>query len=263
LIAIGHELSLLPESFVFVDDNPAEREIVRRQIPGVPVPEVNKPEHYINIIDRCGYFETTNITRDDMNRGDMYKDNAERSKLQANFTDYGDYLRSLEMKAIIRAFGPPYMQRIAQLTNKSNQFNLTTKRYTQDEAESAASDGNHITLYGKLIDKFGDNGVVAITIGKVEGDICHIVLWLMSCRVLKRDMEFAMMDELVWQCKGCSVRVIKGYYYPTAKNGMVCDFYDKQGFSLESEDEHGNKTYIFQIPAAYELKNRHIEVNDR
>jgi FkbH-like protein len=261
LTTISHEISLLPESFVFVDDNPAEREIVRQQSPDASVPEIGKPEHYINVIDRCGYFEVTSLTQDDISRGDMYKDNAARSKLQAVFTDYGDYLRSLEMKAAIRGFEPPYMQRIAQLTNKSNQFNLTTKRYTQDEIETAAFDGRHITLYGKLTDKFGDNGIVAVAIGQIEGHICHIILWLMSCRVLKRDMEFAMMDELTRRCKEQDVRILKGYYYPTAKNAMVRDFYDQQGFTLESEDEQGSKTYVFPISDGYEPKNRYIEVN--
>jgi FkbH-like protein len=261
LATIGHELSLLPESFVFVDDNPAEREIVRLQLPDVPVPEMGKPEHYIHAIDCSGYFEVTGLTQDDMSRVHMYRDNAERNKLRTAFADYGEYLRSLEMIAEINAFAPVYMSRIAQLTNKSNQFNLTARRYTQEEIEAAAADPKCITLYGKLSDKFGDNGVVAVAIGETDGDVCHIVLWLMSCRVLKRDMEFAMMDELARRCRERGVAILKGYYCPTAKNAMVRDFYDKQGFVLESEDERGNKTYVFQIPEDDKPKNRYIQVN--
>ena len=150
----------------------------------------------------------------------MYQENAKRSQLQASFTSYEDYLKSLEMKGEIQSFIPMYMSRIAQLTNKSNQFNLTTKRYSQNEIEEVAVDPNRITLYGKLLDKFGDNGVVSIVIGRIDGenhDELHMELWLMSCRVLKRDMEFAMMDELVEKAKHSGIKKLVGYYYPTSK----------------------------------------------
>lgn len=262
LIDIAHELSLLPESFVFVDDNPAERDIIRQQVPNACVPEVgSQPEYFIKILDRSGFFEVTSLTADDINRGEMYQSNAARSRQQAAFADYGEYLKSLCMKAVIKSFEPIYMQRIAQLTNKSNQFNLTTKRYTKDEIEAISVSPGHITLYGKLVDKFGDNGIVAITIGEIKEKNLHIILWLMSCRVLKRDMEFAMMDELVHQCKLRGLNGITGYYYPTAKNAMVRDFYDKQGFTLVSEDENGNRTYSLDISESYKNKNMYIEVN--
>lgn len=260
IVAIAHELSLGADSFVFVDDNPAEREIVRQQVSGVAIPELIKPEHYIYAIDRAGYFEVTALSNDDLNRNEMYKTNAERSQAQLAFTDYNDYLLSLEMIAEILPFAPMYMSRIAQLTNKSNQFNLTTQRFTQEEIERATADPRNITLYGKLIDKFGDNGVVSVVSGEIEGAACHIRLWLMSCRVLKRDMEFAMMDELVSLCRQRGVATVCGYYYPTAKNAMVRDFYDKQGFTRVDEDESGNKTYKLHI-AGYERKCRVINTN--
>ena len=202
LMDIAHTLSLLPESFVFVDDNPAEREIVRQQTPRAAVPEIGeKPEQYIQAIDKMGYFEVTDLSSDDAARTEMYRQNAARSRAETSFADYGEYLRSLEMRAEIRAFEPLYFSRIAQLTNKSNQFNLTTRRFTQAEIEAMAADGKYITLYGKLADKFGDNGVVSVVAGeKTEGRL-DIILWLMSCRVLKRDMEFAMMDVLAEQCR--------------------------------------------------------------
>ena len=263
IIDLAHTLSLLPESFVFVDDNPAEREIVRQQIPNATVPEIgDKPEYYIQAIDKMGCFEATTLSSDDAARNDMYKQNAARSRAETAFSDYGEYLRSLKMTAEIKPFAPLYLSRIAQLTNKSNQFNLTTRRYTQTEVELAADDKKTITLYGKLADKFGDNGIVAITIGELAGNTCHIILWLMSCRVLKRDMEFAMMDELVKHCKAHNVTTIKGYYYPSAKNAMVKNFYETQGFALEGEDEQGNKTYRFVIPKEYECKNQYIEVDN-
>ncbi|MCD8196518.1 MAG: HAD-IIIC family phosphatase [Lachnospiraceae bacterium] len=262
ILEIAQELTLLPESFVFVDDNPAEREIVRKQIPGIAVPEMEEVEHYIQTIDRNGYFEVTNLSADDVKRNDMYQANAMRMKAQAAFADYTEYLKSLEMKGTIRRFEPMYLSRIAQLTNKSNQFNLTTKRYSLAEIEEAAEDPDRITLYGKLEDKFGDNGVVSVVIGRVEGDTLHIELWLMSCRVLKRDMEYAMMDELAAQCEKRGIRTILGYYYPTAKNAMVKDFYGKQGFEKAEEDEEGNALWRFALTPAYQKKNTVINVEE-
>lgn len=261
LVAEASELNLLPESFVFVDDNPAEREIIRQSIPGVAVPEVGQVESYIQTIDRAGYFEVTKLSEDDIKRNEMYQANAKRNTAQASFTDYGEYLQSLEMVGTIKPFEDIYMSRIAQLSNKSNQFNLTTKRYTQAEIEAIAADDNYITLYGKLEDKFGDNGVVSVVIGRKKGKELHMDLWLMSCRVLKRDMEFAMMDQLVAECKNNGISKIYGYYYPTAKNKMVKEFYGLQGFNKISEDEDGNSTWEFVIEESYENKNKYIEVN--
>ncbi len=258
---IADELNLLPESLVFVDDNPAERHIVSEQLPGVCAPEIGAVQNYIQVIDRSGFFEVTALSKDDMNRNEMYRENARRAQLQASFSDYNEYLLSLEMKGIIKNFEPVYMARIAQLTNKSNQFNLTTRRYTQPEIERLAADDAYITLYGKLIDKFGDNGVVSVVIGHETDGECRIDLWIMSCRVLKRDMESAMLDILVKRCKERGIRRIRGYYYPTAKNNMVRDFYAVQGFDKISETE-GNTEWILDITGEYKNKNHVIEVED-
>ena len=152
------------------------------------------------------------------------------------------------------------MARIAQLTNKSNQFNLTTRRYSQSEIEEAAQ--NRLTFYGKLADKFGDNGVVTVAIGRPEGDALHMELWLMSCRVLKRDMELALLDAIVHRCKGCGLKRIVGYYYPTAKNAMVKNFYGDLGFEKLSEDEAGNTVWELRLPEDYENKNKYIDVTE-
>lgn len=265
LAETAKEIELLPESFVFVDDNPAEREIVRSQIKGAAVPEIDGVEHYIQVIDKAGYFEVTSLSQDDLKRTEMYQENVKRTQFQASFTNYEDYLKSLDMKGEIQSFAPMYMSRIAQLTNKSNQFNLTTKRYSQTDIEAVAHDADHITLYGKLGDKFGDNGVVSIVIGRIDGpdrDELHMELWLMSCRVLKRDMEYAMMDELVAKAKAIGIKKIIGYYYPTAKNAMVKDFYSLQGFSKIKEDEEGNTTWEFLIDDHYRKKQHVIKINE-
>ena len=258
------ELALLPESFVFVDDNPAERAIIEKELSGVAIPEISGVEHYIQLIDKSGYFEVTNFSNDDLKRNEMYQENIKRRQEKILFTDYYDYLKSLDMEGEIQGFIPMYMSRIAQLTNKSNQFNLTTKRYSQNDIESVASDPDYITLYGRLGDKFGDNGVVSVIIGKIAGpdrDELHMELWLMSCRVLKRDMEFAMMDELVAKAQSVGIKKIIGYYYPTAKNVMVKDFYGLQGFTKISEDAEGNTIWEFKITEDYEKKQSVIKVN--
>ena len=265
IIEIAKELNIGTDSLVFVDDNPAERHIVESQVAGVRVPEVEDVVKFITTLDRAGYFEVTSLSADDLARNDMYKANAERKKQEASYTDYSDYLRSLDMKAEIQAFTPMYMARIAQLTNKSNQFNLTTKRCSQADIESFAGNPDYITLYGKLNDKFGDNGVVSVVFGHVDDKeqvLFHIDLWLMSCRVLKRDMEFAMMDELVSKCTDKGIERLAGYYYPTAKNGMVKEFYKLQGFTKLKEDAEGNTEWEFVIPKQYEKKNKVIRVNE-
>lgn len=259
---IAQELSILPDSLVFVDDNPAEREIVKMQIPGAAVPPLSSPEQYVRILDRSGFFEVTKLSEDDRKRNEMYRANAERKKQQAQFGDYHEYLLSLAMQGTIRPFEPLYMARIAQLTNKSNQFNLTTRRYTQGEIEAFAADERYITRYGKLADRFGDNGVVSVVIGRRDENrsVLHIELWLMSCRVLKRDMEYAMMDSIVEACQACGIEKIIGYYYPTAKNAMVKDFYGMMGFEKAEETDTGVTTWHFTVPADYVPKNDVIAV---
>ncbi len=233
------QLNILPESIVFADDNPAEREIVRAQLPGVIAPELEGVENYIATIDRGGYFEATTFSEDDLKRNEMYKANALRAAQQASFADYGEYLKSLGMHAVIDDFLPIYLTRITQLANKSNQFNLTTRRYTTGQMVQVFESPEYVRLYGKLVDKFGDNGVVSVVIGHKDGQALDIELWLMSCRVLKRDMEFAMLDRLVERCREEGVATLRGYYFPTAKNGMVRELYGTLGFQKVSGDEAG------------------------
>lgn len=262
LKAISEELNIGIDSLVFVDDNPAEREIINQSFPDVSTPKMEIPYHYIQTIDHSGFFEVTNFSKDDFQKNEMYKENIQRSQAMQSFDNYDDYLKSLNMEATIEDFKSIYMSRIAQLTNKSNQFNLTTKRYTQAEIEEVTQDQIHITLYGKLADKFGDNGVVSVVIGKQDRKRLDIDLWIMSCRVLKRDMEYAMMDSLVDQCQKRGIEEIYGYYYPTAKNGMVKDFYATQGFTKISEDEEGNTVWKFVVNEQYEKKNKFIKVEE-
>lgn len=265
LTEIASELNIGRDALVFVDDNPAEREIIRQHVPETAVPEMTdgdqvNPDQFIRILDKNAYFEVVTLSEDDKHRNEMYKANAMRKEQEESFGNYSDFLKSLEMEAVIRGFEPVYYSRIAQLTNKSNQFNLTTKRMTQAEVEQMAQDPGYITLYGKLKDKFGDNGVVSLVIGKKNGDTLELILWLMSCRVLKRDMEQAMLDTLVWQSRESGIRKLHGYYYKTAKNAMVKDFYGAMGFQKLSEKD-GDSEWEYVIPEKYENKNLVIDVN--
>ena len=265
LTEIASELNIGRDALVFVDDNPAEREIIRQHVPETAVPEMTdgdqvNPDQFIRILDKNAYFEVVTLSEDDKHRNEMYKANAMRKEQEESFGNYSDFLKSLEMEAVIRGFEPIYYSRIAQLTNKSNQFNLTTKRMTQSEVEQMAQDPGYITLYGKLKDKFGDNGVVSLVIGKKNGDTLELILWLMSCRVLKRDMEQAMLDTLVLQSRESEISKLHGYYYKTAKNAMVKEFYGTMGFQKLSEKD-GDSEWEYVIPENYENKNQVITVN--
>ncbi len=251
-------LDLGADAFVFVDDNPAERDIVSSNVPGVAVPEIGEPHEYIRVLDKNAYFEVTSFTEEDMKRGEMYAQNAKRAEMKSEYADYGEYLTNLQMHAEIRSFIPTYINRIAQLTNKSNQFNVTTKRYTVEEIERCADSAEYITLYGRLSDRFGDNGVVSVVIGKIEGSELHIEVWLMSCRVLKRDMEYAMLDSLVANCREKGVDVIYGYYYPTKKNGMAKELFGDFGFDKISDND-GDTVWKLNVNG-YNNKNRYITV---
>lgn len=259
LRAIAAELTLGADSFVFADDNPAERAIVAGQVPGVAAPALDGAENYIKTLDHGGYFEVTVLSKEDLDKTAQYHAKAQAAKAQAAFGDYGEYLDSLQMVATIRGFEPVYMQRIAQLTNKSNQFNLTTLRCTEEDIRAMAADPGQLCLYGKLVDKFGDNGVVTVVAGQQQGEVLRVRLWLMSCRVLKRGMEDAMMDALVADAAARGVAVIEGAYYPTAKNGMVRDFYAQMGFAKTAEDAEGNTTWRLAV-AGYQPRGAHMRV---
>ena len=255
------ELNLLPESFVFVDDNPVECDIVKAQVPEIVTINFENPEECIRAIDKCGYFEVTDLSADDAKRGEMYAANARRAAAEKKFVSYDDFLASLEMSAVIGEFDPVHIPRITQLTNKSNQFNLTTKRYTQAEMEAVAASPDYIRLCGRLSDKFGDNGIVSVVIGERRGNELHIDLWLMSCRVLKRGMEYAMINRLVEEAKKAGIETIFGYYYPTKKNAMVKELFGDFGFTKISSDENGNTVWKLETNG-YSPKKIFIDIKE-
>ncbi len=259
ILKIAQELNLGPDSFVFVDDNPAERAIVEAQISGIAVPNVgNEVSRFAGIIEQGRYFEPVSMTDEDVARAALYEANAVRASTESQFSNYGEYLDFLEMTAEIDDFKPIYIERIAQLINKTNQFNLTTRRYSLAEMEAVLHSANHVGLYAKLTDRFGDNGLISVVLGRREDEVLHLDLWLMSCRVLKRDVEIAMLDVLAERARSLGVSTILGYYLPTAKNMMVADHYQKLGFELVSSSAEAS-TWKLDL-ATHKPLNQHIKI---
>ena len=213
-------------------------------------------------LTRGGYFEVTSVSDDELHRSEMYAANAQRAAQQKKFTSYDEYLLSLEMRAVICGFEPIYIQRITQLTNKSNQFNLTTRRYNENEIQEVSTSPDHICLCGRLYDKFGDNGIVSVVIGRCRDSELDIELWLMSCRVLKRDMELAMLDELVRLAKNRGITRINGYYYKTHKNNLVAGLYGIFGFELDEKLDNGDSVWHMDTEN-YENRNKVIEIQNK
>ena len=230
---IANEINIGLDSLVFIDDNVMERNIVESQLPVVAVPNIgNNILDFIDHIEGNAYFETVTLSADDINRNKFYSENKERASQESVFENYQDFLSSLDMKAEIKMFSSIYTERVTQLINKTNQFNLTTKRYKLTEIETIATGSKFIPLYGKLTDKFGDNGLISVVIGEIIDEICIVDTWLMSCRVLKRDMEFAMLHKLVEECNYKNLKKIKGIYKSTSKNQMVSNLFSDFGFKF-------------------------------
>jgi len=156
---------------------------------------------------------------------------------------------------------PVYLERITQLINKTNQFNLTSRRYTSAEVEAISSDPSFVTLYGRLADKFGDNGLVSVLIGRVIDQTVELDLWVMSCRVLKREMELAIFDALVEQCAARGIRKIVGVYIPSKKNGMVAEHYASLGFSRVDGPSGGRELWLYEVSPTYSARSRNIRTS--
>jgi FkbH-like protein len=256
---IAAELNIGLDSLVFVDDNPAERALVERELPQVAVPEVGSDVAFFEeILEGERFFEAQRIVKDDLERSAYYRDNIQRNLCQASCGDYGEFLASLEMSAETGPFIPVYLERITQLINKTNQFNLTTRRYTIAEVEEISRDSSYLTLYGRLADRFGDNGLVSVMIGHLCDGTVDVDLWVMSCRVFKREMELAMFDALVEECRARGIQQIVGTYIPSKKNGLVAELYPSLGFELVATAADGRQRWQYDVPETYTVKASHI-----
>ncbi len=230
---ISEKLSLGLDSFVFLDDNPAERMQVRSELPQVAVPELpDDPAVYPSILVSAGYFEAVGFSDEDSKRADFYSANLKREAISSNASNMEEYLQSLNMEVIFNNFDEIGRPRIFQLISKSNQFNLTTKRYTENEITKFQNDDNFFTRQIRLTDCFGDNGMISVLICKKDKNDWLIDTWLMSCRVLERKVEYAVLDHIVKSAKNSNIKKLKGLYIPTERNVIVKDHYKKLGFSL-------------------------------
>ncbi|WP_083692390.1 HAD family hydrolase [Seonamhaeicola sp. S2-3] len=227
------------DSMVFIDDNPAEREIVRQSIPEITVPELPEdPALYLPYLTNLNLFETVSYSKNDNDRTLQYQQEAERRKLISQVTNMDDYLKSLEMYGSISDFRQKDVSRIAQLTQRSNQFNLRTKRYTEDDIIKFMNSKNHLTYSVKLKDKFGDYGLISVIIlEKTSSNVFFIDTWIMSCRVLKRDVEYYALNKIVDDLQKLKIDTLQGEYLETAKNSLVADLLEKLTFSKEKNDK--------------------------
>ena len=245
---IARRLNIGLDSLVFADDNPAERAIIRRELPMVEVPELPEdPTGYGACIAAAGYFEALRITREDLARAEQYQQNIARESLMASATDMAGFLRSLEMRAVWGRFDRVGLARIVQLINKTNQFNLTTRRVNEEQVLAMIGDREALHLQIRLIDRFGDNGIIAIVAGSREGEAIRLGTWLMSCRVLGRGMEEETLNLVAAEARRLGATRLIGEYRPSAKNGMVRDHYAKLGFTLAADSGDGVTTWQLDL----------------
>jgi FkbH-like protein len=241
LQSIAEELSLGLDSFVFLDDNPVERGLIRKLLPQVAVPELpDDPALYARTLAAAGYFEAIAFASEDLNRAGFYQDNAKRATMQKQVGGVGAYLASLDMTITFQPFDAAGRARIVQLINKSNQYNLTTRRYTDPEVAQAESDRDVFTLQVRLADIFGDNGMISVVICRPgEPEIWEFDTWLMSCRVLGRKVEHMVLREVLCHARANGIRKLAGAYRPTDRNQLVADHYAKLGFTKIGEEDSG------------------------
>ncbi len=231
-------LNIGMDSMVFLDDNPFEREAVRSLIPDITVPELpENPEEYVDCLRSLNLFETASFSEEDRIRTRQYQAEARRASLQSRCADYDAYLEGLEMVAQAKPFDTFHFPRIAQLTQRSNQFNLRTVRYTEEEIAAIAGSDRYLTLYFTLKDKFGDHGLISAVILEKREDRLFVDTWLMSCRVLKRGMEEFIVNKILSTAAAAGYTVVEGEYRKTAKNAMVARIYEKLGFTA-ADDTH-------------------------
>lgn len=226
------------DSMVFLDDNPFERNIVRENLPDVCVPELPEdPAEYLEYLYGLNLFETASFSENDAERTKQYQVEAERAIALDSFTNVEDFLKSMNMKSDVQAFNNFSKPRVSQLTQRSNQFNLRTVRYTEQDVENLMNSKDHHTISFTLVDKYGDNGLICvIVLEKKDAETLFIETWLMSCRVLKRGMEDFTLNTIVETAKKNGFKYVVGEYLPTAKNQMVKDHYQRLGF-VENDGE--------------------------
>lgn len=236
-IAIIREtLNIGYDAMVFLDDNPYERNLVRDRLPSLIVPELPEdPSEYIQALTHLNLFETTAFTAEDTQRAELYRQEAQRKEYETQFSNIGDYLTSMEMRLTIARFDKFHLPRIVQLMQRSNQFNVTTRRRTQAECERLMEDPAAIPLFLNLADRFGDHGLISVAILELGEDELRITDLLMSCRVLSRGVEQQLMNQVVDLAREHGLPTVTGEYIPTPKNGMVSQLFEQFGFTRDPD----------------------------
>ena len=244
------------DSMVFVDDNPFEREMVRTGIPDITVPELPEdPAEYLIYLRSLNLFETASFTEEDEQRTKQYQEEAQRNILLQTFENESDFLANLQMESEVKPFNSFSIPRVAQLTQRSNQFNLRTIRYTEEDVKRLAADPSWFTMSMSLKDRFGDHGLIAVIILEKQETTFFIDSWIMSCRVLKRGMENFTLNTIVNLAKANGIDTVVGEYIPTKKNGIVRDHYQNLGFELQGD------RWVLDV-AKYENRNAFITINN-
>ena len=267
LKAIAARLNIGLDSLVFVDDNPVERARIRQGLPMVAVPELPQDiAHYVRCLADAGYFEAVAFTSEDRQRADQYAANAEREALFELSGNLDDFLRSLQMSVVFGKFTPADLARVTQLFNKTNQFNTTTKRYTAEEVAHFAAAKQTVTLQFRLLDKYGDNGLVSAMILRPDPkqlEIFEIDNWVMSCRVFGRQLEFEAMNIAVEQARCHGAKALRADYIPTPKNRVISELYPTLGFfPLDRARGNGGTRWLLDL-AKYAARSTHISRSGR
>jgi FkbH-like protein len=265
--AIAKTLNIGLDSLVFVDDNPVEREVVRRMIPEVEVITLpTDPSGYVRAVADALLFESSSFTAEDAKKTEQYRAKAEIAELESGAESLEDFYASLEMKAVIAPFDELHMPRIVQLIGKTNQFNLTLRRHTMRQVEDFAANAECVHLYMQLADKFTDHGLVGVMIAVKVEETLHLDTWLMSCRVLGRTAEQAMLAVLCGRAAELGCTAIEGVWIPGPKNSLVEDLYERMGFTRSETSAaggdlpEGSTIWRYDLTADEPILNEHIEV---
>ena len=235
--SLAQELNIDLEHMVFADDSPVERELVRTQLPEILVLELpQEPAEYVSVLERIRDFDALTWSTEDRKRTQMYRAHSARRRFEGEVSSLEEFYTGLNMQVMIGRAGPSSIPRIAQLTQRTNQFNLTTRRYTEIEImQLTAADGARV-YHLRLMDRFGDNGIVGVAVIRIKGNIWDIEAFLLSCRILGRTVEDAFLAYLANEAREAGAHTLRGLYIPSAKNAQVATFYCDRGFELEQDD---------------------------
>jgi FkbH-like protein len=246
--AIAAQLDIGLDSIVFIDDSPFERQLVRELVPQVIVPEIPEdPADYVRALCAQNLFETASYSELDGHRARLYRERAASTAVQATFSNVEDYLRSLEMSVSVGHFDALHLPRIVQLLQRSNQFNLTTRRYGHAQCEAFTRDDTHVTLFLSLKDKLSEHGIISVVILEALSPALHIDTFLMSCRVLSRGVEDFAMNTIFACARARGLSVVTGEYIPSPKNGMVSEFYSRFGFDRTAVESDGSVRFSLRV----------------